>query len=170
MALQWLSPTQLQLVLPCFSTSCRGDALLHRQIIGGREIDVWLRLDARDANTSICLYEDETGRVQGAGVLGRQYVGSHEVQLGREEEEEDVTRTTLTRMMFEGLDWAFSESEVQRVRWDLVEDGYLEIDPYRKFGFSIEGKFRESFHDGDAVGMWSGSGCCAVPGWRRGIC
>lgn len=148
MAFRSLNPTQLPLVLPGFSTWFRGDALLHRQIIGGREIDAWLRLEARDANTRICLYEDEMGRVQGAIVLGRQYVGSHEVQLGWAAA--DVTRTTLRRMLFEGLDLAFSESDVHRVTWDLVEDGYLVIDPYRKFGFSIEGKFRESFHDGNA--------------------
>lgn len=149
MAFQFLNPTQSPIVLSWCSASCRGDALLHRQVIGGREIDAWLRLDTRDANARICVYEDEIGGVQGAVVLGRQYAGSHEVQVGWAAAE-DVTRTTLRRMMFEGLDLAFSESDVERVTWDLVEDGYLQVDRYRKFGFSIEGKFRESFHDGDA--------------------
>lgn len=149
MAFHSWNPTQLPVVLAWCGTSCRGDALSHRQIIGGREIDAWLRLDARDANTRICLYEDEMGGVQGAVVLGRQYVGSHEVQVGWVAAE-DVTRTTLRRMMVEGLDLAFSESDVQRVTWDLMEDGCLQVDPYRKFGFSIEGKFRQSFQDGDA--------------------
>lgn len=148
MAFRSFNPTKLPLVLAWCSTSCRGNALLQRQVIGGREIDAWLRLDARDANTRICLYEDEMGGMQGAVVLGRQYAGSHEVQVGWVVAA-DVTRTTLRRMMFEGLDLAFAESDVQRVTWDLMEDGCLQAEPYRKFGFSIEGKFRESFHDGD---------------------
>ncbi|MDT8993101.1 formyltransferase family protein [Curvibacter sp. APW13] len=149
MAFNPLNPTQIPLVLAWCSTSCRGGALLHRQVIGGREIDAWLQLDARDANTRIYLYEDEIGGVQGAIFLGRQHAGSHEVQVGWVVAG-DVTRTTLRRMMFEGLDLAFSESDVQRVTWDLMEDGCLQVDPYRKFGFSIEGRFRQSFQDGDA--------------------
>lgn len=121
--------------------------MLPRQVIGGREIDSLLRLDVSNTNTHISLYEDEMGAVQGAVVFDRQYGGSHEVQLGWTASA-DVTRTTLSCMMFEGLDLAFSESAVQRVTWDLVDDGDLQINPHRKFGFSIEGKFRESFNEG----------------------
>ena len=149
MAFQSLSQTQLPTAIAWCEAYSRTDAYLHRQVIGGCEIDVWLRLDARDANTRICLYEDEVGGMQGAIVLGRQYAGSHEVQVGWVAAEV-VTRTKLRRMMVEGLDLAFSESDVHRVTWDLVEDGCLPVDLYRKFGFSIEGKFRESFHDGSA--------------------
>ena len=52
--------------------------------------------------------------------------------------------------MFEGLDLVFSEPDVQRVTWDLVQSRYLQADLYRKLGFSVEGKFREAFRDGES--------------------
>lgn len=143
-----LTPKHLPLVLAWCDTARERDVLLHRQIIGGRLLEHWLRLGATDANTRIYLYAEETGGTQGAFILGQQYPGSHEVQVGWIAAA-DVTRTTLRRMMFEGLDLAFSEYGVQRVVWDLVEGGHLQADPYRKLGFSVEGKFREAFHDGD---------------------
>ncbi len=153
MAFHSLNPTQIPRVLSWCNTPWKGDALLPRQVIGGRKMDDWLRLELKQAkdvsNAPIRIYDDETGGVGGAVVLGRQYAESHEVQIGWVVPTE-ATRTTLRRILLAGLDLVFSESDVQRVTWDLVEDELLQVDLYRNFGFSIEGKFRESFNDGDA--------------------
>lgn len=146
MAFRPLNPTQIPLVLACCETSREGDVSLPRQVIDGRELAYWLQQDA--PHTRICLYENETGGMQGALVLRRQYGGSHEVQVGWMAAA-GVPRTTLRRMMFEGLDLAF-EPNVQRMTWDLMEDDRLQVNTYRQFGFAVEGRFRESFQDGDS--------------------
>lgn len=124
-----------------------GHVLLQRQMLEGRELASWLRYEAARGQSHIYSRSNDAGLAQGVFIMTEQCAGNHDVQVAWVVVGE-ATRRGLSQMMFEGLELAFSEPARARVTWSLVADEALDIERYRKFGFVLEGVFRENFQDG----------------------
>lgn len=135
------------LLQACSDTYQDGHALLHRQVLGARELANWLQKKVSSGGAQIYSYSDQEGNEQGVFIMAEQSLSNHDAQVGWLVAR-DATRRVQGQIMFEGLELAFSEPARTRITWTLIADDALNIEIYRKFGFQAEGRSRESFKDG----------------------
>jgi methionyl-tRNA formyltransferase len=142
-----LTSTEVPLVRGWSEAVLAGHSLLPRQMVGGHELaEFFSRGNQADGLIAYLLGADDVNG-EGAFVVARQCTTGHDAQLGWLVPS-DVTRHALRRLVFAGLDLAFSTPGLQRVTWDMVQNDGLSMAWCRNFGFIPEGRFRQLFHDG----------------------
>lgn len=119
-----------------------------RQVVSGRDLPTLIDLpDVREL-LDVRLYAADNGHVLGAMFVSRS-PGSQDAAVAWVSAAE-ATHLELNRMLREGLEQAFAAPELHRLTWDLVDaDGWTAA-RHRKYGFVAEGRFRESFLDGQS--------------------
>jgi len=126
-----------------------GHPFLPRQMVGGRELAEFFIQENQAESLAIHLLNAGNGHVEGAFVVARECTTGHDAQLGWLAPR-DVTRHALRWMVLEGLDRAFSMSNVDRVTWDVVCNDDVSMSWFYNLRFTPEGRFRQLFSNGSS--------------------